>query len=146
MIVPPAARWGRRAPCVLGVIGSRIAARAALALVAVLVAALTLGLATASRSESVAAATAAPCMPSDRCAADAATVTSPGHTAEPCLRSASCGGGLLAGGGMVILAVLTTAIAFVASSLGRRVAAAHDDASTGRLAAGRLYRPPRFSL
>jgi hypothetical protein len=129
--------------------GPRIAARAAVALAVVLFAALTLGSASPSSSAAATAeaTTAAPCAPTGRCATDGATETPQRPAAEPCLRSVSCGGGaLLAGAGVVVLAVLGAAVALVAPSLGRRIAAAHETTSTGRLAAGRLFRPPRLSL
>jgi hypothetical protein len=123
--------------------------RIAVALAVALFAALTLGSATQSISPaaSASATTPAPCTPTGRCSTHGISATTRRPAAEPCLRSASCGGGaLLSGGGVVVLAVLSAEVAPVAPSLGRRIAAVHEATSAGRVTAGRLYRPPRLSL
>jgi hypothetical protein len=70
-----------------------------------------------------------------------------GGATTPCLHSANCGGGgLLTGGGVAVPAVLGAAIVLVMPSRGVRRAPASDLGRDGRLAAARLFRPPRPSF
>jgi hypothetical protein len=96
-----------------------------------------------------AAAEATSCLAGHGCATEQATPIGAegGDASTPCLRSASCGGGgLLTGGGVAMLAVLGAATVLVMPSSPVRLAPAWDRTRDGRLAAARLFRPPRTSF
>jgi hypothetical protein len=77
----------------------------------------------------------------------ASTPAEDGGATTPCLHSASCGGGgLLTGGGVAVPAVLGAAVVLVMPSRGVRRAPESDLGHDGRLAAARLFRPPRPSF